>query len=480
MGSFAARGELPLGRHLRKRLAFFFRSTAASSEQQAQSQSGAGLARALGFRARVLRDFAAAYAAEREPLARLAQTGRLAAQIEDLHHLLDAALAAAHRAPEPVLLARWRYFWLRERRQRCQHFERLMENQDGLVPQSERAQLEAMTLLRDDVDRHGATVLLPEERELAQRAFELVARRAGAVVLSVPRWFTSPFDLAAKRRTWQHADDLVVQHLADPLTAVSEERCAATAHAWAALAHPFVARLRGACHVGAARFLVYERGASLLSTESEARRWRALCEAALALRYLHSRGAALDCLSCADVQLHGRHARLAVANLRLVGPSGPHGAARDSPWRLWSRWQWLAPERLQGGAPSAAADVFSLGMCALEAARGAAPWSSGGEDVPYQLGHRRVLAGELPPRPRALSDAQWGLVQRMCARDPTARPDMREVVLELQGFARQAERDERREVSGVDDGQGARVGRKRRRDARQQETALVPAAQSRS
>lgn len=499
--SFAPREELPLGRHLAKRLAWYFGASTADSRRDSFSQ-------VIRDRARALRDFLALYRQEPQPLARLAQTGRIVQQAEHLHRLLDSALAntvsgdggAAAETREPVLLARWRYFWLRERQQRVRFFDRLLLQPNGphwdfdraqhpLIPTTEAGQLEVLTLLRDDLDRHGGrsrhdgdlggsadtSMLLPMEQELAERASALVSQATNMLVMRVPAWFTSRFDLAAQRSRWQQAPDLVVHHLSDPLTAVTEERCVALAHNWARLAHPLVAAMRGACHVGSTPFVVYERGPTLMGsllrdqqqqehgehTQSSVR-WRALYEAALALRFLHSRGVAHETLSCSDILVSSSlttstpkrtrvRVKMAGYNLREAcedsksGAKRPCRADRDSPWRIWRVWQWLAPERIMGAGPSAAADVFSLGMCVLEAARVGAPWGGGRDDeFPYQVGHRLVLAGLLPPRSQGcrLSDRQWALVQRMCAFNPRDRADLSAVISELRDFAKTEEEQE--------------------------------------
>lgn len=503
--SFAPRDELPLGRHLAKRLAHYFGDATSNTRRDSFSQ-------VIADRARALCEFLALYQQEPQPLARLAQTGRIVQQVEHLHRLLDSALvnagagdAAASR--EPVLLARWRYFWLRERQQRVRFFDKMLQRPNGLhcdydisrhplVPATEAEQLEVLTLLRDDVGRHGCrgrqdsnsttvtttsstSLLLPMEQELTERAFALVTRTTNLMVTRVPAWFTSRFDLAAQRSRWQQAPDLVVHHLSDPLTAVTEERCAALANNWARLAHPLVAAMRGACHVGATPFVVYERGPTLTGSLLRDRqqlergahcssiRWRALYEAALALRFLHSRGVAHESLSCADILISSslttatpRRTRVRVKmagyNLREACDSGKIGevkrpcrAGRDSPWRIWRVWQWLAPERIMGTGPSAAADVFSLGMCVLEAARLGAPWEGDRDDeFPYQVGHRLVLAGLLPPRPQScrLSDRQWALVQKMCAFDPRDRAELGAVISELRCFAKMEEEQEEEDM----------------------------------
>lgn len=99
--------------------------------------------------------------------------------------------------------------------------------------------------------------------------------------------------------------------------------------------------------------------------------------------------------------------------------------------------RWIAPECLDGAPNSREADVFSLGMCILEAVTLADPWGAVSSDVARVL----VCAGRLPTKPSVFAQRdQWELVERMCAREPSQRLSLASVLKHLRRFAEQEQR----------------------------------------
>lgn len=88
--------------------------------------------------------------------------------------------------------------------------------------------------------------------------------------------------------------------------------------------------------------------------------------------------------------------------------------------------RWLAPECLTGEAPTAASNVYSFAMCAIEVMSGELPWGCEMTDATIRA---KVRKGLLPPRPaNCFSDSEWNLIQRMCCHDPAERISMDDVV----------------------------------------------------
>lgn len=83
---------------------------------------------------------------------------------------------------------------------------------------------------------------------------------------------------------------------------------------------------------------------------------------------------------------------------------------------------------LRARSPSFASDVFSFGMCILEAVSQEVPW---GYHVDDDTVRYLVLSGELPEQPASMPDRVWDLVKRMCRLDPKDRPRLASVVAEL-------------------------------------------------
>lgn len=213
---------------------------------------------------------------------------------------------------------------------------------------------------------------------------------------------------------------------------------------WFSLNHPHVLRLYGACHVGDRPFLVCEYASegsfcSFLRLHPN-QVWRKLQEVALGVEYLCERGFVHGALTCdsmvvasdgkAKVTYHG-WAAAASSSVDLKGaPSSSYAC------------QWVAPECLVGDVQThtSASDIYSLGMCILEALRTvearlqgededqvAFPWG----DLPPAAVKFFVKQRRLPLRPSNATTDQWGLVMRMCAHDPSQRPSIRDVVRDL-------------------------------------------------
>lgn len=90
----------------------------------------------------------------------------------------------------------------------------------------------------------------------------------------------------------------------------------------------------------------------------------------------------------------------------------------------------MAPECFESGSrPTFESDIYSLGMCVVEALRVVEavkfgkdmffcpPWGNRG-NVEVKVLAKKVF---LPTRPTICSSQHWKLVQRMCAFNPTKR-----------------------------------------------------------
>ncbi|KAG1684137.1 hypothetical protein DVH05_011842 [Phytophthora capsici] len=218
---------------------------------------------------------------------------------------------------------------------------------------------------------------------------------------------------------------------------------------WYSLNHPHIVNLYGACHLGGKPFFVCEH-ASLGSLINYLRdrpgkdndkvdvpeAWRKLYEAALGLQYLHQRGIVHQDLKCDNI-LVGSDGRAKLTDFGLssqllrhnpqssvAGTNKPIGAVR-----------WKAPELLKaaksgGGvvSPSMETDIFSFGMCIVQAVTGKFPW---GKKYLDPVVSYKVRKGELPKKPKAFTPLQWKLVTHMCAFDPQQRPSVATVVKAL-------------------------------------------------
>lgn len=114
---------------------------------------------------------------------------------------------------------------------------------------------------------------------------------------------------------------------------------------------------------------------------------------------------------------------------------------------------WVAPEclpqtksklqTLETERPTFASDIYSLGMCIVEALRvveAVTLHKDASRCLPWGLADQmavkyHVRQGKLPPRPTICDDRLWELVERMCVLNPKKRIKISTVVDELERLA---------------------------------------------
>ncbi|ETP31701.1 TKL protein kinase [Phytophthora nicotianae P10297] len=478
------RREPHLDHHLTDRLDMLARYLQRASKMDYQEALHTQAQRSIDDLLDNIHSFFSAYEAEKRPMWRLAQTGRLVQQVESFHRTLDAitarcGLAVVAPGGAGPSLPRWQARWRRMRAERLVFFRSYLEDHAAASVSNSRVrettdQVELLTLLKHDAQKFD-TVLTTDELELLERTFTFVAGCCNNVMnlepqlrlMPLPEWFVAPYERTKQQIKWQRAA-VTVQRA--PRSMTSQE-CFTLASTWSRLHHPHIMKLFGACHVSRRRFFVVAEGTPLTRCfgDDGFPLWRALHEAALALRYLHERRVGFDSLSCADLILFRSGDRDAVMlagfNLKqmksALESSSIFGSKRtqleedplleddeseagyndvdivhESQSRVRAKKNWQAPELVNRGAvgPTEASDVFALGMCVIEAFSDGNLW---GNDT--EVG-KRTSNSELPPRPTALDAWQWALIERMCFVDPQSRPSLTEVLASFQVFAEDEEK----------------------------------------
>jgi len=250
--------------------------------------------------------------------------------------------------------------------------------------------------------------------------------------------------LNAVRPSW--SSDLSNEGDGDPPTVKAEDLKAMVAFVheagiWFNLSHPHVVRLYGACHIGNPFFVSeYAPSGTLneyLRTNSD-QTWEKLLETALGLQYLHERGVIHGNLKCKNIVVSG-DGKAKVTDFAFSSTTVP----ADGTPRVSHAWKWVAPECIEGSQPSFESDVYSLGMCVIEALRvvditsGRAvrprPW----DFFNVALVRHQVKRGRLPSRPTC-SNSQWHLVEKMCQYNPQERLAVSSVVMEIQEQVKKA------------------------------------------
>ncbi|KAE9354776.1 hypothetical protein PR003_g3188 [Phytophthora rubi] len=206
---------------------------------------------------------------------------------------------------------------------------------------------------------------------------------------------------------------------------------------WFGFSHPHVVRLFGACHVGRPFFVCeYATNGTLVSYlgKNPDELWAKLHEAALGVQYLHARGVVHGDLKGNNIVV-GIDMKAKVTDFGL-------SSVMDSEDKtlVTGAWNWVAPELLDTNqSPNLASDVYSLGMCIVEALRVVEAVQSGKASrhcLPWTVADRAAMKyhatrGKLPGRPSICEDSQWELVERMCVLDPASRIKISTVVDEL-------------------------------------------------
>ncbi|KAE9040617.1 hypothetical protein PR001_g6979 [Phytophthora rubi] len=211
---------------------------------------------------------------------------------------------------------------------------------------------------------------------------------------------------------------------------------------WFNLSHPHVVRLFGACHVGRPFFVCeYATNGTLINylRQHPDELWSKLHEAALGVQYLHARDVVHGDLKGNNIVI-GSDMKAKVTDFGLSSVT----SSEEKPL-VSGAWNWVAPELLDTNErPTFASDVYSLGMCVVEALRVVEAVKSGKKSshfLPWRVGDRTAVRyhathGKLPARPTICKDEEWKLVERMCVQEPAERIKISTVVDELEMLAK--------------------------------------------
>ncbi|RLN96340.1 hypothetical protein BBJ28_00027093, partial [Nothophytophthora sp. Chile5] len=211
------------------------------------------------------------------------------------------------------------------------------------------------------------------------------------------------------------------------------------ARIWKKARHPNIVQFYGACDVGSPYFFICEEASNgnlpdyLYHQKKEGRSmvWRKLKEAALGLHFLHERGIIHSDLKCNQI-LVGKDGLAMLTDFGLSFISAESRPEMETVGAV----RWKAPECLQRtdrSPPTVESDLYSFGMCIVEAVTGEMPW----QDLPdaaviFYLVRRK----EFLVRPAAFKDdAQWELVKSLCAFNPSERMKLSDAIKQLDAFA---------------------------------------------
>ncbi|KAL3661166.1 hypothetical protein V7S43_013775 [Phytophthora oleae] len=278
--------------------------------------------------------------------------------------------------------------------------------------------------------RYSSSYTVEELKTIEYAASEVAEAISdcGNSPLTLPEWFLPPYEVDSRM-------DKVTLGDAKNTSSDGEVIFKHEADIWSSLTHPHVIALFGACHVGQPFFVCEYAAKGTLTdflkdskgtTTGRILAWEKLYEAALGLGFLHERGVVHADLK-GDNILIGEDGR---AKLTDFGLSSVASDAANSSGSTIGALRWKAPECMGANRQPAtfASDIFSLGMCIIEAVTGVFPW---GRELPDAAVRFHVRHGRLPPASGAFTSSQWSLIQEMCQLRPEDRPGIRFVVRAL-------------------------------------------------
>ncbi|RLN92282.1 hypothetical protein BBJ28_00022301 [Nothophytophthora sp. Chile5] len=273
---------------------------------------------------------------------------------------------------------------------------------------------------------------------------------------TLPRWFVPQFEIetgafiaaggfgSVYRGQW-FGTEVVVKEIILKRGDTQQKRAEflREANTWFRLNHRNVVKMYGGCHVGRLIFVCEYASQGTLDSFSKAEGrdplliWSTLLSAATGLRYLRDVGVVHGDLKGNNI-LIGKDG---VAKLTDFGLSFfRKNADLEAEQGALGAYRWKSPECLDGGVATFASDMFSFGMCIIEAVSGALPWGNRIDDIAVKY---HVTKGELPNRPAVFEDEEWNLVQQMCCLDPKQRLNIVSVVVRLTAIVKRRDANRR-------------------------------------
>ncbi|KAL3670697.1 hypothetical protein V7S43_003885 [Phytophthora oleae] len=241
----------------------------------------------------------------------------------------------------------------------------------------------------------------------------------------LPLWFIPPYQVqlgkhiadgsfgAVYEKEWLDTEVVIKQVLLDPSDKENWEQFRSEADLWFTLNHPNLIKLYGACHQGRPFFVCEPASHGTLATylKGKNRRtiWFSIGDAALGLQHLHDHGI-----------IHGD---IKGNNILVCDSTDGYPTAKLADFVMKvADWVLFGGRHLNvclEFVQQFASDIYSLGMCILEAISGQYPW---GNTLPDAVVARNVVEmQQLPARPECMNDHEWQLVTRMCRYEPHRR-----------------------------------------------------------
>lgn len=403
--------------------------------------------------------------ARKSLLRRLASNRKVVGAIEEFHEDIDD-LYKLLNVVHIVEQAKWKKEWEEDRRKTQAQMLELLSNTTLIHQEIQSASLmESLVMIKYELD-YKNDKNSPEQVALMKKAFTKIVSTSKAKVPRIPVWFISsddveydvdtPFEIGAfgavHRGTWDRAEVVIKRLLMDDDKA--RDSFLKEVEVWQKLDSPHVVKLYGACHVTSPAFFVCEdckndNFVKYFEKEGLSQLWRLFYEAALGLYYIHKEKVVHGDLKCNNI-LVGTDSKAKLCDFgfsyirkQSIGLS----AKAQTDTIRWKAPECLGitdapPSEVDVNTPNAennprwASDIYSFGMCILEAYWGEPPYGTDDDETIME----KLFDREPHPRPHDIKDDEWEFVQELLAFEYTERPSISKVVDTLKRFAeREAE-----------------------------------------
>ncbi|GMF12874.1 unnamed protein product [Phytophthora lilii] len=401
----------------------------------------------------------------RKPLLlRLAGSETLVLTIRGLQDKLSEVAQALGVADRPDV-AQWEAQWDKDRAEQLGKLQQLVggATERMLVNEfrGDKKVQEALMSLKSGIQWQGQP---PAMVELKQATFDRVLKYTKQEGLRMFKWFIPIDDVEFEdeaigsrgtfgsvcRGTWLHdgkRTNVVVKRLFPETSSDSDEAFLRQLELWGGLPEDeHILKLYGGSHVSTPQFYVCENAhngnlVDFLEEEGhDVMFWRLFKHVALGLKFLHDKDTVHAGLKCNNILVGANYtAKLADFGFSSVRTLSA-GLSADANKANTLSIRWKPKEVLEEtgtGASRFESDIYSLGMCMIEAKTHEAPFGMDDDSEAMD----KIMKGESHPRPDEFtSDEEWAFVSRLCNPDATQRPSLEQVLKEISAFAEEEER----------------------------------------
>ncbi|GAB9470581.1 Serine/threonine protein kinase [Globisporangium polare] len=392
-------------------------------------------------------------------LSRLASSRKLAEEVQEFHTEIDflfKLLNLVHIAE----MSAWKMQWEKDQLIQREQMQQLVNNTHLIASELRGGALvEALTEIKYEIEVKGDSNA-PEHVDLMRQTFMSVVRTSKAKVPRIPKWFIPRddvhcpeeyFDIGSygtvHRGTWGKGTHVVIKRLLMDSDG-AQKTFFKEVELWSQLDHPHVIKLYGGCHVSMPVFFVCEDATNgnfvkyFEEPDNKHHMWRLFYEAALGLEYLHKNKVVHGDLKCNNL-LVGKDGLAKICDFGfsfIRSQSVGLSAKAQTDATRWKALECMDGTPADPKNPMFESDIYSFGMCIIEAVTGEAPW--GMEDDETILDN--LMEGVGHPRPDGLTDGQWDLVDGLCKIDASERISVLEAIDTLKALADTEDREEKR------------------------------------